>query len=370
MRRVSTLAVLVAWSFVLLSGAPICAQLTGSVEALNEAVGLLKLNRDRIQTWEGQAVIVRNTIIKKRPLVATGVIDFSYQADGNRLRFSGKEQRTIGGEPQAWAWGGIRDVDSYLHVTRHRIDDADGFDAHTKLFVKEELSKETPSYWGDDFDPFYYVRMNGRDPREFLSFLYENRQQITPEVTVQLNGTVVSFRNGGAAMEWNHLFDLKQAGQPVLFQHSTRASPQEEWKLEAETKLHYMEVDGVWLPRLIEINDPAGQMEIVWSDHRLNEPIDPAKFTMESFNLLPGNFILDSRSGEQTQVDKPEFLEKYRERLAVKPTERNDRQSESRSPTLPLATTSRRSMWWMLLGVNLVAAVAVVAWAIFRRRTA
>ena len=281
------------------------AAIEGDVELLKRTALMIREDHDRIQYWQGSAVIESHMLDldgnllshkKSRAQYWTSTDvnavrwsmvydDFKNRATANDVLYTGETGKT---------WDEMIKGDRFYRYRDYFTTPTGERKNGLTIWPR---TKPRRNAYTTTFDPYWYLTNKGMDMCERLLFFYDevDNPRLTPQKIWQ-TGSLVFAETKSKERTTTYTLDHAKGGN--LIEYVNRSSTGIE-----RTTWKYEEKDGVWVPKEFFLthkvsDDSYGFGErwhkVIFIKNVVNVPIDPSEFTLESLGLKPGERISDT----------------------------------------------------------------------------
>jgi hypothetical protein len=285
-----------------LSGVPVYADAKEDAELLKSLATIVRENKDKIRTWQGEAV-VEITPAEKIPLrVGEPNSPVGLWRKKNAVKF--------------WFSADLDAVRWSLSMESHYFDDQGSPMTPLRRETVDEMVKDKKFYrfwelavdgkpekvltiWpperarrgdiGNSFDPmWFFTRYDTTGTLETYPVLISRGEK---GITVRREGQLVVLQEDyDDRTMMKRTFDLSQGGNQVEFSSNWR--PDKGTSREVWT---YENTDGIWTPKThTRTFNGRTEQAITLTASVVNKPIPASEFTLESLGVRPGTRVSDT----------------------------------------------------------------------------
>lgn len=320
-----TARVCLAVLLLLITNSMARSEVTGDVELLKLAASEHRENKERIATWQGEALVS-----------ATGT-----EPDGSRWQRKSRAEFVYDRQQQAkrWHWDYLEDVRIVNGVQQqgplqgfknalvkdgalYRLDNLFPSDPKVgkppyRIVIYPLTELQNTLISTNDFDPTYYLTADGFELAKRLEWYYtklQERSKLLGTISVTQEGTQIVFENGLQGIVQKYVVDLAQGGNLVAFDTLST-------DLDRTFTYSYEQHDDVWVPKEVTFEyihrkqNRHSQRIVTWVRNVVNEPISSKEFELAALGAQLGDRVVDARTNVRYSVSPdmvPEATSKSR----------------------------------------------------------
>lgn len=288
------------------------AEFTGDAELMRLVAEGSRANQEKIQTWQGSVRIREShsgadhtgAPAERQPEIQ---VEFAYDLSLQAKRWDISVVEAAQGDSGAAANRNVLRKSRGLLVldTLYKIGpySAKGDDSRQPCFVYD-ISRRPLGLSNGTFDPFYYFTPSPMDYEKRYESLKKSKDRQDSGIGVRSltrDGDLIIYESVLAGNVNRFTFDMSQGCNLVELYGVGPSSAPYRWSCD------YGEIDGVWLPKRITIDQSplhAGDSEtlteyIEFTNTRLNQDIPESDFSVDALGMASGTAIFDQRIMKQ-----------------------------------------------------------------------
>ncbi len=285
------------------------ASLPESLDLLRYVVLTYRQNKAKIKTWQGKATVESRQTYDR---TASGQdfsanIKFVFDRAKKSIRWNDTLEeyaRITGGQdepqPTPQIVNGMMTPEGLYRLGR---DGMPGNPAKRPLTLRiyplrDSFGRLQPQNF--DFNPLYYLDTSRGDvARDLSGYIGMANQPGLSRIKVIREGDSVTIDMSMSNITQRYTVSLSQGCNPVSYE---TIEPTWTWKY----RWTYESVDGVWLPKTwTETVRQKGvrneDRKVAFVENRVNQPVDPAAFSLPQLGLEKGDTVYDERTGQRYQ---------------------------------------------------------------------
>jgi hypothetical protein len=306
---------------IIFAAPPAWALLEGDPELLRITAKAQTENRDRIESWQGQAQVETsredvNGVMHREKSLYDFV--FSRKYDATKWKWTGQEryirEDLLNGEDppsENWQYNTTTEMrkGNAFYVCAPHVITYEGERQNTLVIWPREKSQD--GVYSYSFDPMWYLTgkmtAGGDDLPEMLLIFYRraNNPKFAPDTVLKVSrkdNLVVfetNYKNESMYVVNRHTFDLSKGGSVMeYYAESNSGTEQRRWTYEQQ--------DGVWIPKtfvfshtlkapgFLGLTKRTRKVNFVYNI--LNQSIPSSEFSIKSLGLKNGGRISDRRT--------------------------------------------------------------------------